>query len=51
MIASAEIIVPQAGQGISDSPPDTGSAATVGFAVGFATWTGTAAAAGFEATG
>ena len=49
MIASPEIIVPQAGQGISDSPADTGSAATAGFAAGFATWIVGAAAAGFEA--
>src|SRR6059036_2203023 len=36
MIASDEIIVPQAGQGISDSPPEATSAATATFATGFA---------------
>src|SRR5207245_8678132 len=53
MIASDEIIVPQAGQGISDSPPAAGSAWTATFATGFATCaTATGiCAAGFAATG
>src|SRR6266446_7757063 len=53
MNASDEIIVPQAGQGISDSPPAAGSAWTATFATGFATCaTATGiCAAGFAATG
>src|SRR6266581_6544604 len=53
MIASDEIIVPQAGHAISDSPPATGSAWTATFATGFvicATATGICAA-GFAAIG
>jgi len=46
MIASAEIIVPQAGQGISDSPPaaDSGADAGAAFATGFAAAAATGAA-------
>src|SRR2546428_13692475 len=53
MIASDEIIVPQAGQGISDSPPAAGSAWTATFTTGFATCaTATGiCAAGFATTG
>src|SRR3989442_15576653 len=53
MIASDEIIVPQAGQGTSDSPPAAGSAWIAAFATGFATCaTATGiCATGFAATG
>src|SRR2546428_4554948 len=53
MIASDEIIVPQAGHAISDSPPAAGSAWTTTFATGLATCaTATGIwAAGFAATG
>src|SRR2546430_17472148 len=53
MIASDEIIVPQAGHAISDSPPAAGSAWTTTFATGFATCTTATGiwAAGFAATG
>src|SRR2546428_2367209 len=53
MIASDEIIVRQAGQGISDSPPAAGSAWTATFTTGFATCaTATGiCAAGFATTG
>src|SRR6266849_10741229 len=53
MIASDEIIVPQAGQGISDSPPAAVSAWTATFATGFATCTTATGicATGFAATG
>src|SRR5712691_9627153 len=44
MIASEEIIVPQAGQGISDSPPAEVSSCTTALATGFATWATTAGA-------
>src|SRR2546422_8568469 len=53
MIASDEIIVPQAGQGISDSPPAAGSAWTATFTTGFATCATAIGicAAGFATTG
>src|SRR3989442_12652510 len=53
MLASDEIIVPEAGQGISDSPPAAGSAWTATFTTGFATCaTATGiCAAGFATTG
>src|SRR2546422_7799208 len=53
MIASDEIIVPQAGHAISDSPPAAGSAWTTTFATGLATCTTATGiwAAGFAATG
>src|SRR5437773_6447136 len=53
MIASDEIIVPQAGHAISDSPPEADCAWTATFATGFAicaTATG-ACAAGFATAG
>src|SRR6267378_6009960 len=43
MIASEEIIVPHAGQGISDSPPEA-SSWTTALATGFGTWAATAGA-------
>src|SRR6266566_6036329 len=49
MIASDEIIVPQAGQGISDSPSD--SAATAGLVIGFAAGTAAATCVAGFATG
>src|SRR5256712_13381087 len=53
MIASDEIIVPQAGHAISDSPPAAGSAWTTTFAAGLATCTTATGiwAAGFAAPG
>src|SRR5919197_3725515 len=47
MIASDEIIVPQAGQGISDSAAATGSGAGADFATGFAAGAWAATTAGF----